>query len=191
MSRAPRTASRDRLTVRSFDVVGTDPLDPLFAETDAVVVAIRLAPGNERALAPATVRLLDAADHAQVRVLLIGGAAPLRAPGPSDRLVADDPAYVPAAWRAVARASLEQFEACRAHRFTGWTYLSPPAVLEPGPRSGGYRRGTTRLLTDSTGDSRITNADLAIAVVDELETPGDDRHFTVAAGRGAQAQNFE
>jgi putative NADH-flavin reductase len=59
-------------------------------------------------------------------------------------------------------------------------YLSPPAVFEAGERTGNYQRGTTTLLTDATGASRITPPDFADAVLDELEQPGDDRHFTVA-----------
>ncbi|GAB3116661.1 hypothetical protein GCM10027055_26570 [Janibacter alkaliphilus] len=62
-----------------------------------------------------------------------------------------------------------------------WAYLSPPALLEPGTRTGRYRRGTTTLLTAQDGKSWISAEDLAVAVVDELEQPGADRHITVAA----------
>lgn len=54
-------------------------------------------------------------------------------------------------------------------------------VLEPGERTGRYRRGTTTLLTGSDGTSRISVEDLAVAALDELENPGIDRHVTVAA----------
>ena len=91
------------------------------------------------------------------------------------------PDHVPAAWQSAARASLAQFRVCQAHLYDGWTYLSPPAVLEPGNRTGFYRRGTTTLLTDDNGDSRITTPDLATAVLDEHELPSAERHFTVAS----------
>ena len=97
----------------------------------------------------------------------------------------DDPSYVPALWRKIAQASLDQLDACRKHPYTGWTYLSPPALFVPGPRTGRYRRGTTALLIDTGGVSRITAGDLAVAVIDDIESPGGDRHFTVAEASAA------
>ncbi|MEU8636509.1 NAD(P)H-binding protein [Amycolatopsis sp. NPDC048633] len=164
------------------DAVEGDAGDPhrmatLFAGTDAVVAAARPAPGQEHTVGATTTALLDAAATAGTRVLVVGGAAPLRAPGGG--LVLDDPRYVPPEYRAIAGASAAQLDVCRAHPAADWVYLSPPAVLEPGPRTGGYRRGTTTLLTRPDGTSRISAEDLAAAVVDELENAGADRHFTV------------
>ncbi|WP_166352527.1 NAD(P)-dependent oxidoreductase [Phytoactinopolyspora limicola] len=176
----PGDAAHERLSVLGLDVTGPDALDPVLAESDVAVVTIRLAAGEEDLLAPTTTRFLDAAERTETRVLVIGGAGPLRSPRHPGLLVVDDPAYVPAAWRAVAGASIAQLQACMQHQYRGWVYLSPPAVLEPGPRTGAYRRGTTRLLTDADGQSQITAADLAIAVSDEIETPSGEHHFTVA-----------
>ncbi|HET6289930.1 MAG TPA: hypothetical protein VFG15_24690 [Amycolatopsis sp.] len=52
-------------------------------------------------------------------------------------------------------------------------------MLEPGVRTGAYRRGTTTIVTAEDGSSGISAADLAVAIVDELENPGEDRQFTV------------
>ncbi|GAA4479822.1 hypothetical protein GCM10023094_25460 [Rhodococcus olei] len=181
LSRRPDVeVDRDRLAVQALDVADPDTLDPVLAEVDTAVLSIRLAPGDEQRLAPLTHGFLDAAARSGTRVLVVGGSAPLRSPDDPDRLVIDDPNRVPDGWRAVAQASLDQFRVCQDHPYGEWTYVSPPAVLEPGARAGRYRRGVTTLLTDDSGDSRITAGDLAIAVVDELESPGDDRHFTVA-----------
>ncbi|MFJ7219188.1 NAD(P)-dependent oxidoreductase [Amycolatopsis sp. NPDC098790] len=154
-----------------------DRLAAFFAGTDAVVAAARPAPGQEHTVAPTTTALLDAAATAGTRVLVVGGAAPLRAPGGG--LVLDDPRYVPPEYRAIAGASAAQLAVCRAHPAADWVYLSPPAILAPGARTGGYRRGTTTLLTRPDGTSEISAEDLAAAVVDELENAGADRHFTV------------
>ena len=182
LSRSPRADSDDhRLTVHAIDVADVDALDPVFASVDAVVLAVRLAPGDEGRLTQLTCGVLDTAALYGTQVLIIGGAAPLRSPGNPSRLLIDDPRYVRDAWKSIAQASLDQFHACQAHPYGGWTYLSPSAVLEPGVRNGRYRRGLTTLLVDDNGDSRITAADLAIAVIDELESPGTDRHFTVAS----------
>jgi len=52
-----------------------------------------------------------------------------------------------------------------------WTYLCPPASLEPGGRGGRYRVAVGRLLVDAAGESRITLSDFAAAFADELEQP--------------------
>lgn len=52
-----------------------------------------------------------------------------------------------------------------------WTYVSPPGLIEPGQRTGKYRTGTDRLLTDEKGESRISSEDYAVALLDEVEKP--------------------
>ncbi|MBB4913977.1 NAD(P)-dependent oxidoreductase [Streptosporangium saharense] len=150
----------------------------LFDGADAVVAATRPAPGQEHTVAATTTALLDAAAKAGTRVLVVGGASPLRTPGNPGLLVLDNPDYVPGEIRTIAAASAVQLDTCLAHP-ADWVYLSPPALLEPGTRTGAYRRGTTTLIADADGTSRISAEDLAVAVLDELENPGGHRHFTV------------
>lgn len=54
-----------------------------------------------------------------------------------------------------------------------WTYISPPPkLLLPGPKQGGYRVAAGNApVVDSSGESRINDADYAAAIVDELEKP--------------------
>ncbi|MFF4596379.1 NAD(P)-dependent oxidoreductase [Amycolatopsis sp. NPDC001319] len=180
VARRPPAPDHGRLSVLALDVGRTEDLAPVLTAADAAVLAVRLAPGREHLLAPLTHGFLDAAQRCGTRVLVVGGSAPLRSPDDAGRLVIDDPAYVPAEWKTIAQASLDQFRVCRDHPHDAWTYLSPPAILEPGTHTGGYRRGRTTLLTDGTGDSRISAPDLALAVLDELENPRGEHHFTVA-----------
>jgi putative NADH-flavin reductase len=49
-----------------------------------------------------------------------------------------------------------------------WTYVSPPLEIVAGPRTGTFRLGTDQLLRDAEGKSRISEADFAIAIADEL-----------------------
>jgi hypothetical protein len=59
--------------------------------------------------------------------------------------------------------------------------LSPAAEIQPGERTGKFRRGANTLLVDGQGHSRISAEDYAIAIVDELEHPAHVRQrFTVA-----------
>ncbi len=52
-----------------------------------------------------------------------------------------------------------------------WSFLSPSVVLQPGRRTGTYRVGTDRLLTDAKGESRISLEDYAMAMLDEIDHP--------------------
>ncbi|MGI5410383.1 NAD(P)-dependent oxidoreductase [Streptomyces chartreusis] len=147
---------------------------------DAVILSVRTFPADREFLVGATRTVLDAAARLGTRVLVVGGAGALRSPGDPDLPVADNRAYVPDEYRAVALAGTAQLRTCEAHADADWVYLSPPAELEPGERTGRYRRGTDTLLTASDdGRSWISAEDLAVAVVDEVENPGTERHITV------------
>ena len=181
VSRTPgHLPTSEHLETEHLDVSVPDTLGAVLASSAAAILTIRRAAGAEHLLASWTTGFLDAAARTATRVLIIGGAGPLRSPNHPDLFVADDPAYVPAQWQTIARAGLAQLRACQHHPYARWTYLSPPATFELGPRTGHYRRGTTGLLTDAAGVSRITAGTLAVSVLDELESPGHDPHFTVA-----------
>lgn len=49
--------------------------------------------------------------------------------------------------------------------------VSPPALLEPGERTGTYRRGTNIPLADEDGTSLISVEDLAVASSTSSRTP--------------------
>jgi putative NADH-flavin reductase len=76
---------------------------------------------------------------------------------------------------------VRQLAACRAAVDVDWTYVSPPAALLPGARTGRYRLGGDELLVDAAGRSAISVEDMAMALVDEIEAPAHRRaRFTVA-----------
>ncbi|WP_424858330.1 NAD(P)-dependent oxidoreductase [Streptomyces sp. SAI-170] len=175
LSRKP-AGDHPHITPVPVDATDTDALRAALTGVDAVVVAVRTNPVDEPFLVGTTVAVLDLG----IRTLVVGGAGVLRSPAEPDLLVADNPAYVPAEIRPVAAAGLAQLAACRAHPHHAWTYLAPPALLEPGTRTGTYRRGTDTLLTASDGRSWISAEDLAVAAVDELERPGGEQLITVA-----------
>ncbi|GAA2317560.1 NAD(P)-dependent oxidoreductase [Streptomyces hawaiiensis] len=146
---------------------------------DAVVLTVRTMPVDEEFLVGTTRTVLDIAAQLEIPVLVVGGAGALRSPDDRNLLVADNPAYVPAEIKAVAAAGIAQLRTCQSHAGADCVYLSPPALLEPGVRTGRYRRGTDTLLISTDGRSWISAEDLAVAVVDELEAPGPDHLITV------------
>lgn len=176
-----RTSS-ELITPVSADAHDPTALDQVLSGAEAVVLAARAVPGGADEFVVLTRTVLNATARARNRLLIIGGAGPLRSPEPSapELTAIDDARFVPPEWRSVAAASVAQLEECTAHASENWTYLSPPAVLTPGERTGEYRRGTTTLLTDDNGVSRISAEDLAVAVIDELENSQGLQRFTIA-----------
>ncbi len=62
-----------------------------------------------------------------------------------------------------------------------WAYLTPPAQLALGERTGNYRLGTNALMLDAEGNSTISMEDLAVVLLDEAEQPKHHRtRFTAA-----------
>ncbi|MFG2496631.1 NAD(P)-dependent oxidoreductase [Streptomyces sp. NPDC048441] len=145
---------------------------------DLVVNATRPAPGREAEHAAINRALLAGLARAggDVRLIIVGGAGSLTVPGSDGVLAIDDPAFVPTAWRHIAQASNDQFNAVRlAGTEVDWAYLSPSALLEPGVRTGAYRLGTDELIVDAEGNSAISMEDLAVALLDEAERPKHHR----------------
>ncbi|MGP5072113.1 NAD(P)-dependent oxidoreductase [Arthrobacter rhombi] len=179
-SRRATAHQNPAVTVFGVDAGSSAQLASALAGSDIVMLAIRPDHRNEQSTASVTGTVLEAAAVEGAPVLVAGGAGPLRSMDDPLRLVVDDPRYVGRSWRGVALASVVQLETCLRHENQRWTYASPPAVLEHGQRTGSYRRGTTTLLVAPDGSSWITVEDFAVAMLDEIESPGEDRHFTVA-----------
>lgn len=109
------------------------------------------------------------------RLLVVGGAGSLKLP--DGRFVADT---LPAAYRGEAlgmRGVLDSLQASDVD----WTFFSPAMSIAPGKHTGQYRLGTTAVLSDTKGSSRISAEDYADALVSELEHPAHRRaQMTVA-----------
>ncbi|MFD5076746.1 NAD(P)-dependent oxidoreductase [Streptomyces sp. NPDC058371] len=97
--------------------------------------------------------------------------------GADGRAVMDDPAAFPAEIRPFALAHAAGLRRLREATERGgeagagvdWVMLTPPARLEVGaPRTGRYRLGGERA---PDADAWLSYADLAVAVLDEIETP--------------------
>lgn len=117
------------------------------------------------------------------RLLVVGGAGSLYvAPGVQ---FVDTPAFldhVPPNIVPGARAARDALTTLRNETALDWSLISPPAALAPGERSGRYRVGGDDLLFAGDVPAGISVADLAVAIVDEIEQPRHvRRRFTVAS----------
>lgn len=112
------------------------------------------------------------------RLLLVGGAGSLYV-APGVQLI-DTPEF-PAEYKEGAEGARQVLELLRDERELEWTFLSPAAILEPGPRTGKFRLGGDQLLTRGDEPGRVSVADLAVALLDEVEQPQHVRQrFTLA-----------
>jgi uncharacterized protein len=145
---------------------------------DAAISAYAPPKGEESTVSAAVLALLDGLAEAGVRrLIVVGGAGSLEA-APGVPLV-DAPGF-PEAYRDIAMAHRDLLPILKESNLD-WTYLSPAGFIEPGQRTGKFRLGTTTLLVDEKGESRISAEDYAVALVDELENPQNIRkQFTLA-----------
>lgn len=166
-----KLAALPRVLAKAGDVSSPSGLTALLAGHEAAISAVRFAGCDPRAL-------IGAVKQAGVgRYLVVGGAGSLEV-APGIRLM-DTPEF-PAAYKEEALAGGVFLDALRKEAELDWTFLSPSALLAPGERTGRFRLGEDRLLTDPAGNSRISMEDFAVAMVDELERPAHDRkRFTV------------
>lgn len=122
------------------------------------------------------------------RLLVIGGAGSLYV-APGVQLI--DTPHFPAAYfdgADGARRLLAMYRDGTVGAGLDWTFLSPPVMfsaaspLAHAPRTGRYRVGGEEPLVDGETPAGISEADLAAAIVDEIETPKHVRaRFTVAS----------
>ena len=111
------------------------------------------------------------------RYLVVGGAGSLEV-APGVKLI-DTPEF-PEAYKAEAGRGGAFLAYLRGVEDLDWTFLSPSALFFVGDRKGHFRLGTDQLLVDGEGNSSISYADYAIALVDEIEAPRHVRQrFTV------------
>ena len=104
------------------------------------------------------------------RFLVVGGAGSLFvAPGVQLVDTSGFTDHVPPNVVPGARAARDMLTALRANTALDWTLISPPAMLESGARSGEYWLGGEELLMVDGQPAGISVADLAVAIVDELE----------------------
>jgi len=182
-----KLAPHARLTPRPLDVEDVDAVAAAVANHDAVVSAFNPgweAPELYAKFMRGSAAIVAGVEQAGVqRLLVVGGAGSLFV-APGVQLV-DTPefaSHVPANVVPGAQAARDALTALRGNTRLDWTFLSPPALLAPGERSGRYRVGGEQLLMAGEAPAGISVADLAVAIADEIETPRHVRaRFTVAA----------
>ncbi|WP_339279123.1 NAD(P)-dependent oxidoreductase [Paenibacillus sp. FSL W8-1187] len=163
-----------------FDLTGAD-LRPF----DVVVSAFKAPIGQETLYLDSSVALAAALQDApDTKLIVVGGAGSLFVDADSTSLLMDTPDFPDFVYPTAFNAG-KQLEHLRQTDSLTWTYISPAAFFDPeGPRTGSYRKGKDHVIPNAQGDSYVSYADFAIAVLDEIEHPQHvNERFTVVSDK--------
>ncbi|MEV1168099.1 NAD(P)H-binding protein [Nonomuraea sp. NPDC049784] len=171
----------DGVRLVAGDVTQADSVAATAAGHDAAInAAVRLDVPSQEFFTGAAHALLNGLGRAGVgRLVLVGIGTTLEiTPGV---MVHDSPGF-PAEGREFSLGHVTELDVLRdADTGIDWLVLAPPPVVldDDAPRTGQYRIGGNQVLPGGDGSASFSYADLAVALVDEIETP--KHHRTLAA----------
>lgn len=112
-------------------------------------------------------KLCDLLSNTNKRLLVVGGAGSLYVDKKHTKQVMDDPDF-PDIFKPLAKAQGKALEELRKRNDIKWTFISPASDFQAeGKRTGKYILGGEELTLNSKGESIISYADYAIAMIDE------------------------
>ncbi|MGN1388573.1 MAG: NAD(P)-dependent oxidoreductase [Bulleidia sp.] len=113
--------------------------------------------------------LCDILAGSDTRLLIVGGAGSLYVNSEHTMTLCETPDF-PDSFKPLAKAMAEALGELRKRSDVKWTYVSPAGDFQAdGDRSGRYLLGGEELKLNERGESIISYADYAIAMVDEIE----------------------
>lgn len=156
---AEKYVSKDLFELTSADLEGFDAVVDAFgawAEEDL--------PNHTKSL----MHLCDILSGKKTRLLVVGGAGSLYV-NKEHTAVVSDGADFPPEFLPLAKAQGKALEELRGRNDVQWTFISPAGDFQAdGERTGEYILAGEELTLNSRGESIISYADYAIAMVDEI-----------------------
>jgi uncharacterized protein len=147
-----------------------------------IVVNAFNAPAGEEHLHVEAGRVLIEAliDAPNTKLIVVGGAGSLFVNEEKTTKLMDTPEFPEFVYPIASNAG-KNLEELQNSDSIIWTYISPAAFFDPkGKRTGSYQLGKDNVILNSNGQSYISYADYAIAVLDEIENPQHiNERFTV------------
>lgn len=158
-SAASQSISRDVLDITAEDLRGFD----------VVVDAFGAWTEDTLPLHSSSLKVLcDALSGTDIRLLVVGGAGSLYVNTEHTACVADGSDF-PDMFKPLAAAMAKALSELRQRNDVKWTYISPAGDFQAeGERSGEYILGGEELTLNEKGESIISYADYAVAMVDEI-----------------------
>ena len=161
-----KTAAKKVMKKDVFDLTKED-----LAGFDVVVDAVGVwTPEAVHVIPDAVKHLAEILKNTDTRLLIVGGAGSLFVNPEHTQTVVDVTPF-PEEAMPVVNAHQEALDAIRDYHETKWTYVSPAGDFQAdGEKTGKYILGGEELVLNSKGESVISYADYAIAMVDEIES---------------------
>lgn len=159
-SLAQNTVAKEVLEITNADL----------KDFDAVVDAVGAWTSDTVHIVPdAAKHLAEVLKGEAARLLVVGGAGSLYV-NPEHTKTVFDVTPFPDEAVPVVKAHQTALDELRNYNETNWTYISPAGDFQAdGERTGKYILGGEELVLNSKGESVISYADYAIAMVDEIE----------------------
>lgn len=174
-----RSAAGKAIVKDLFDLTAAD-----LAGFDAVVNAFGAwTPDTIPQIPQAAAHLCGILSGTDTRLLVVGGAGSLYVNKEHTVCVEDGPDF-PDIFKPVSAAHGQTLALLRERKDVKWTYLCPAGDFQAdGVRTGAYILGGEELSLNSRGESVISYADYAIAMVDELVSGKHVQERISAVGR--------
>lgn len=150
---------------------------------EVVINAFGAPLGEEQAHVDAGHALIEALRGTDTRAIIVGGAGSLYVDEQKTIQLIDTPNF-PDFVKPTAKGQGRNLQELQQTKDITWTFISPSAVFDAeGARTGIYTIGKDHLLVNAQGESYISYADFAIAVLDEAENQQHlNQRFTVIGG---------
>lgn len=158
---ANKVVEKDILDLTAEDLAGFDAVVSAFgAWTEDTL------PQHSAVMA----HLVDILSGSKVRLLVVGGAGSLYVNSEHTLTLSETPDF-PDVFQPVAKATGDAFDIVRTRDNVAWTYVSPAADFQAeGERTGSYILAGEEFTVNEAGESVLSYADYAIAMIDEIES---------------------
>lgn len=158
---AKKSISKDLFDLTSDDLKGFDVVVDAFGAFNPDTL-----PQHITSLA----HLCDILSGTSTRLVVVGGAGSLYV-NPEHTLQLVNTPDFPDSFKPLASTMSEALDNLRKRNDVKWTYISPAADFQAdGVRTGEYTLAGEELTVNSKGESTISYADYAVALVDEVAT---------------------
>ena len=157
---APNAVIKDIFEITKDDIAGFDAVVDAFGAWTPETL-----PQHSTSLK----HLCDVLSGTDTRLLVVGGAGSLYVNAEHTACVSDG-ADFPEIFKPLASAMAKALSELRERNDVKWTYISPAGDFQAdGERSGKYILAGEELTLNAKGESIISYADYAIAMIDEIE----------------------
>ena len=156
---APHALKREIMDITADDLKGFDAVINAYGGWTPEALAMHT---------PYLMHLCDVLAGSDTRLLVVGGAGSLYV-NPEHTVQLYQTPNFPEDYKPIAAAQVKELDALRKRDDVRWTFVSPAGDFQAeGERTGKYILAGEELTLNSRGESVISYADYAIAMIDEV-----------------------